>query len=258
LYRLPLPSFTAERNALAKTLASDAAKRVKQLAKPTTPAWAVNQVYWSARPIYDRLLKRGTELRDAQVAALRGRDKNVRPASDAHRKALAEAVAEAMRLAADQGVRSESEELTRLFEAVSLVPEHPERPGRLTQVHRLTGFEGLQGIAPLGLRGRSTPAVESAEAAPTRHRTKPPTPAESRAAERKARVEAARQVREARREEARRASEQRRQKAVITSAERAAERARNQEAKARAELERAQRTLREAEAAVRAAREKVV
>jgi hypothetical protein len=43
---------------------------VKALKKPTLVPWAVNQVYWHARPVYDRLAKSGAALRSAQIAAL--------------------------------------------------------------------------------------------------------------------------------------------------------------------------------------------
>jgi hypothetical protein len=247
LYRLALPEFTGARNALAKTVSKEEAKLVKRLAKPTTSAWAANQVYWRARPLYDQLLRAGVELRAAQLAALQGRDKNVRPRSDAHRKALSEAVAEATRLAAEQGVRAGSDELTRMFEAVSLVPEHPERPGRLTEAHRLTGFEGLQGMTPAP-RGAGTTSSPTKSAEPKQSPAKTPT------ADRQALAEAARKARDDRREQVRLARDQRRQKAAIASAERAVELARTAEMKARGNLDRAQRTLGAAEAALRAAR----
>ena len=56
LYRAPLNDFTAARNALAKSLSGEEAKRVRGLAKPTLVPWAVNQVYWKARATYDRLM----------------------------------------------------------------------------------------------------------------------------------------------------------------------------------------------------------
>ena len=58
----PLADFTSSRNALAKSLSGDEAKRVKALAKPTLVPWAVNQVYWRARSVYERLLKAGDRL----------------------------------------------------------------------------------------------------------------------------------------------------------------------------------------------------
>src|SRR2546430_1512179 len=68
LYQLPLAEFTDARNALAKTLSGADAKAVRQLAKPTVVAWAVNQVYWRARSAYDAVMKSGERLRKAQVA----------------------------------------------------------------------------------------------------------------------------------------------------------------------------------------------
>ena len=92
LYRLPLADFTAARNALAKTLAGDDAKRVRALVKPTLVPWALNQLFWKARPTYERLLKSGDALRKAQISALEGRGVDVRRASEAHGKALADAL----------------------------------------------------------------------------------------------------------------------------------------------------------------------
>ena len=119
----PLSEFTAARNALAKTLSGDEAKRVRALAKPTVVPWAVNQVYWHARAAYDRLMKSGERLRKAQIAALEGRSADVRAASEAHRHAIAEAVAEAERLAASAGSKPGADALARTFEALSLATE---------------------------------------------------------------------------------------------------------------------------------------
>ena len=70
LYQRPLAEFTASRNALAKTLTGADAQRVKRLAKPTLIPWTINQVYWTARSVYDHLLDAGAEVRRAQIAAL--------------------------------------------------------------------------------------------------------------------------------------------------------------------------------------------
>ena len=52
LYQLPLATFTAARNALAKTVKGADARRIKQLAKPTVVPWTVNQLYWHSRKTY--------------------------------------------------------------------------------------------------------------------------------------------------------------------------------------------------------------
>jgi hypothetical protein len=146
LYQAPLEKFVAERQALAKTLAGDEARQVKQLSKPTVLAWAVNQVYWRTRVVYDRLIKSGKKLRSAQVAALNGRGSDIREVADEHRAAVTQAVAEASRLASEKGARPSTDELSRTFEALSLEVSPAESPGRLTKALQPAGFEALAGI----------------------------------------------------------------------------------------------------------------
>lgn len=146
LYRAPLGEFVAARAALARTLSGDDARRVKALAKPTVVPWTVNQVYWRARPVYDRLIKSGEALRRAQVAALGGRKADVRAATDAHRQAVADAVQQAEKIAAAEGVHPASDALMRTFEAISLAPEGLENAGRLTKPLQPAGFEALAGV----------------------------------------------------------------------------------------------------------------
>jgi hypothetical protein len=146
LYSRPLAEFTQTRNALAKTLSGADAARVKGLAKPAVVPWAINQVYWHARPVYDRLLKAGERLRHAQIAALQGKSADVRSASAAHRAAIADAVKEAERLAAAAGSHPAPDALTRTLESLSLSPNPPADPGRLTEMLQPSGFEALAGI----------------------------------------------------------------------------------------------------------------
>jgi len=211
LYKRPLAEFTSARNALAKTLAGDDAKRVKALAKPTVVPWAVNQLYWHARKAYDRLLDKGARLRKAQLAALSGKgDANgLREATDAHRAAVAEAAREANRVAGTGAQHLEPlEAVMRMLEALSLATEPPEHPGRFTKALQPAGFEALAGVKP------------AAAAFP-------------RAAEKK-RVEAEKQAAKKHEEE-------------VAKAEAEVERARDAEAFARKTLERATRALADAE-----------
>src|SRR5262245_5178708 len=86
LYKRPLSQFTSARDALAKSLKGTnaaAATRVKELAKPLVVPWAVNQLYWRARPAYNQLAKSGEKLRTAQIAALGGRSADVHSATAA-------------------------------------------------------------------------------------------------------------------------------------------------------------------------------
>jgi hypothetical protein len=152
LYRLPLGEFTAARNALAKSLKGDDAKRVRTLEKPTVVPWAVNQVYWRARSTYDRLMKSGEKLRAAQIAALEGRAADVRAAGEAHRRAIADAVGEAERLAAAAAAKPGADALARTFESLSLTASAPKTPGRLTDALQPAGFEALAGISDIKVR----------------------------------------------------------------------------------------------------------
>ena len=161
LYRLTPGEFTGARNALAKSLKGDEAARVRALAKPAIVPWAVNQVYWSARSTYDRLMKSGEKLRAAQIAALEGKAADVRSASDAHRRAIGDAVAEAERLAAPAGAKPNVDALARTFEALSLATAAPASPGRLTEPLQPAGFEALAGIQPIDDVGRAFQARHS-------------------------------------------------------------------------------------------------
>ncbi len=148
LYRLPLDEFTAARNALAKTLAGSEKARVKALPKPTLVPWAVNQVYWTARPAYDKVMKTGAALRLAQLDALEGRQGKVAKAQEAHRDALRDATTRALAAGAKHGSQPPAEPVSRMLEALSLAATPPEHPGRLIEIVQPSGFEALAGLSP--------------------------------------------------------------------------------------------------------------
>jgi flagellar biosynthesis GTPase FlhF len=239
LYKQPLADFTSSRNALAKSLSGDEAKRVKALAKPTLVPWAVNQVYWRARGAYDRLLKAGERLRKAQIAALEGKSADVRAASDAHRRAIAEAVGEAERLARAAGSAPGPDALTRTFEALSLAPEPPQTPGRLTEALAPAGFEALAGITPASSKShvpsrKSEVASHESKVASHKSEVARPTAAERRAAEKEAK------------ERAEHEAAARKHEAELRKADAAVTRAEANEKLARATWERAHDALLEA------------
>jgi hypothetical protein len=147
LYKAPLQDFVRLRDALAKTLTGADARRVKSLTKPTLVPWAVNQLYWQARPVYDRLTTSGDRLRAAQIAGLEGRPADLRKATEAHREALGEAVERATSFASRAGVRPDADALTQTLEALSLTSGNVETPGRLTKPLQPAGFEALAGVA---------------------------------------------------------------------------------------------------------------
>ena len=164
LYQLPLTEFTAARTALAKTLSGDAASQVRSLKKPTAVPWAINQVYWKARLVYEGLTKSGKALRDAQIAVLKGRKADVRAATDGHRRHVSEAVRRASAIAADAGLKPSAEELARMFEAVSLAATPPADTGRFTQIIAPSGFDALAGVAPARVVNAAAQAAERRKA----------------------------------------------------------------------------------------------
>jgi hypothetical protein len=231
LYKGPLDEFTARRNALAKSLGGAEAQRVKRLAKPPVVAWAINQVYWHERPVYERIRKSGEKLRAAQLAALkRGRSADLRAATDAHRNALGDAVAAASKIADAAGVHPSADGLMRTFEALSLAAELPEPPGRLTRPLQPAGFEALTGVSIPSRPVRAAPEPRAVE----------DTPAPPR--ERDARAE--------RQRERERAADERRRKQAGARAEALLARAQAHEQRAREAWERAKRDVDAAEQAL--------
>jgi hypothetical protein len=233
LYRLPLAEFTSARNALAKSLSKEDANIVKALEKPTVVPWAVNQVYWRARATYDRLMKSGEKLRSAQIAALEGRAADVRAASEAHRRAISEAVAEAERLASASGAKPGADPLARTFESLSLATSPPGQPGRLTDALQPAGFEALLGVTPSPEgQVRSTKSeVRSQKLEVVRPAPERRTPNDERLARAAAKA--------AEKEAARAAAEQQKHQAAVTDAEARLERVQTAERSARETWERA-------------------
>ena len=83
LYQLPLDEFTAARNALAKETGDGS---IKKLEKPNLAAWAVNQLYWHQRKLYDEVIKTSGQVRTAHKQMLAGKSADVqRRRSVSHR-----------------------------------------------------------------------------------------------------------------------------------------------------------------------------
>jgi hypothetical protein len=217
LYALPLAEFVPARRALARTLKGPEARQVKALVKPTSIPWTVNQIYWHESPLYSRLLKLGTSLRSAQVAALEGRTARVQDMSTAHKGTLAEATAAGVKRAAAAGIKVDPNALLRMLETVSLAERLPEPHGRFTRVVEPAGLEALRGVAvkaapltPPGaarLRAVSKKAVpaDTADARRERHVERQQAAAAKRRARAIAQAEARLQVARHREAEAREA-----------------------------------------------------
>ena len=107
LYQRPLDEFVAARNALAAQLKregrADESAAVKSLTRPTASAWALNQVYWRARELHDRLIAAGDRLRAQQQHALAGRAADPRDAMRARQEAVRAVVDRAAEFLAEAG-----------------------------------------------------------------------------------------------------------------------------------------------------------
>jgi hypothetical protein len=170
LYQLPPNDFTEARNALAKELAGEDAKRVKALAKPSAAAWAVNQLHWRDRATYDALISASERLRAAHRAVLGGKKADLRGADADHRAAVKEALTSTLRLAKESGQNISPAAQTDIVRTLERLPSG-DAPGRLSKSLSPEGFEALQGMP---IRAR-TPAPTAATTA-----AKPDRPGESR------------------------------------------------------------------------------
>jgi uncharacterized protein YhaN len=142
LYQLPLDEFTGARNALAKD-SGDAA--IKKLEKPSLAAWAVNQLYWQQRKLYDELIKTSGQVRTAHKQMLAGKSADVRAVEVFHGEAMRKAK-DAIRKIIEAGGNSSSDGvMTPISETLDALPT-TDPPGRLTKPLRRTGFEALKGV----------------------------------------------------------------------------------------------------------------
>jgi hypothetical protein len=153
LYGLPLTEFTPERNALAKRLRADgdrdAAGDVAGARKPTTPAWAVNQLVREEPDRVRELISVGEELREAQARLVAGDGGELLALSERERGLVDDLVESASGILQAGGQRPSDATLDQIREtlhAAALDPEAAEAvgSGRLTKERRAVGF-GLAG-----------------------------------------------------------------------------------------------------------------
>lgn len=181
LYQLPLGEFTAARNALAK--GGDAS--VKSLQKPSLPAWAVNQLYWQRRKVFDRLIAAANRVRTAHGRMLTGKAADVQEAEAAHAAAVKESVDQIRELLRAAGEVESPATIVAVQETLQALPAD-EPPGRLTRPLKPKGFEALAGLVPAsGLRSFKVLEPQAPSRAPVRSAKAAPTAAET-AAERRA------------------------------------------------------------------------
>jgi hypothetical protein len=238
LYRLPLSEFVAARNALARE-AGDS--DIKTLQKPSLPAWAVNQLYWRHRDVYDGVTARAEDLRATHVATQRGKRADLRGASRDHEEAVDAALKATLALLEEEG--QPITDATKQSVATTLrgLPGD-EPPGRLTRPIEPRGFDMLAAAAAAG-SGKVKAAAPAAKAPVVAMPTKGDRKKEDaeRAAERE-RMAAAREA-----------------LAAATRATRIAEQAARREefeaARAARDADKAQQRVKEAKAAVAEAQE---
>lgn len=272
LYQLPPDEFTAARNALAKDAGADRAE-IRGLTKPPLAAWAVNQIYWKQRDVYDALIAASTELRKLHKAILAGRQADIREAGRAHDDAAEAALKAALGILRDQGHPVTDSTRQAIMTTLRALPAD-DPPGRLTRTLQPGGFEMLAGLSISGTKaaartaGDRTVVVDKkgtgrkAEAAPKSARTAAPPPAAAtKADQRKAAQAEAAQARAAREAAAQavREAEQavRREQFEAARMTRDAAKADRQVAEAREALESAQQALERAKAdALKAARQR--
>jgi hypothetical protein len=271
LYQLPPDEFTAARNALAKDAGADRAE-IRGLTKPPLAAWAVNQIYWKERGVYDALIAASTELRKLHKAILAGRQADIREAGRAHDAAAEEALKAGLGILRDQGHPTTDATRQALMTTLRALPAD-DPPGRLTRTLQPGGFEMLAGLSISATKPAARSAAErtvvdkkgsgrKAEAAPQSSRTAAQQPASlTKADQRKAAQAEAAQARAAREAAAQavREAEQavRREQFEAARTTRDATKAERQVEEAREALESAQQALERAEAdALKAARQR--
>jgi hypothetical protein len=157
LYQLPLEEFTAARNALAKETGDTA---IKKLEKPTLAAWAVNQLYWHERKLWDEVIKTSTQVRTAYKQMLEGKKADVHAPETFHAEAMRKAKDAIRRIVEDAGNTASDAVMTPVTETLDALPTTDE-PGRLVRPLRRTGFEALQGVT---IAAKARPIPPKAEA----------------------------------------------------------------------------------------------
>jgi hypothetical protein len=142
LFRAPHDQFVAERKRLAAALRAggdDAgAKRLAGLRRPTTSAWTVNQLWWTARDAFDAMLDAAARVRKGSPGATG----DYRAALAALRKRAASVLAAAGHGASDAILRRVAATLSALAANGGF---DPDPPGALIVDRDPPGFEALEG-----------------------------------------------------------------------------------------------------------------
>jgi hypothetical protein len=153
LFELPLAEFVSARNAIAAELAeagsSEAALRVRTLAKPSVSAWVVNQLYRRHSDAFEALLDAGRRMRKAQRALMEGGSADsLKDAAKAEQKALAKLAALAKSVLGEAGLAVTDTTLDRAqmsLRAIARLEDPESVAGQLTRDLEPAGFDALLG-----------------------------------------------------------------------------------------------------------------
>jgi hypothetical protein len=145
LYQVPLGEFTAARNALAKARGAAGAD-IKSLEKPTLSAWAVNQLYWRERSMYDALVEASMAMRQAHVQVISGHSADVAAAESAHASIRRDAAQTARRLIEESGEKATPATIDAVAETLQALPAPDTTPGRLTKPLKPLSFAALMAL----------------------------------------------------------------------------------------------------------------
>ena len=177
LYATDPSEFVATRKRLAADLraagAKDAAKELQAARRPSTAAWALNQLARQHADLVEELLDRSIELQAAQTRAVSGRPDAMRDAMRAHRAALDAATDAALAVLGSRANDSFRSEITSTLHAASADDETGRllRRGRLVHEAQFQGFPEMAGLSLVPDR------VETTKSSPKR--TVPEKPAKS-------------------------------------------------------------------------------
>jgi hypothetical protein len=274
LYGADAADFVATRKRLAGELRTagdkDAAKQLLAARRPSTSAWALNQLARRDPDVLETLLDRSAELRAAQTRALSGQSDALRGAMRSHRDALDAATDSALAVLGDRATDAFRSEIISTLRAASADEEVGEtlRVGRIVREVSASGFPEVAGLTlvPDLIEHRSRPKatesdssaarddapVEAERAAETEPGTKREVAARSereRAAAAKAEKEREAAARAEREREAKRTADLEARDAALAAAAAAdveASRAQEHIDSIQRELESAKETLREA------------
>jgi hypothetical protein len=172
LFSLPLKEFTDARNALAATLKKagrpEDAARVKALAKPSISAWAVNQLYWTKRRDFDRLVAAGEGFLKAQIQQLSGEASDLEKRREERRESMATLLHFATAVLTESGNSLTPDVQRRIattLEAISITGFGEEPPGQLTGDLAPPGFEALAALVPTQPPKKAAPPEAEPETA---------------------------------------------------------------------------------------------